>query len=279
MQPPDLVQLKALFEEQLFDHCRNGRSRHGRVSLRLHQAIEYALSSPGKRLRPLLTLSCALSHSRHEPFFRAIKRAMPIALAVELIHTYSLIHDDLPAMDDDDLRRGRPTVHRRFDEAVAILAGDALLADAFFLASSSNDNPALLCRELALTAGPMGLCGGQELDLAHKRGPVSLSQWLFINEAKTAKLFATSALGGALAIGASKDDQEAMRRFGHLFGMAFQIKDDMDDGSEMAQEAIGHLSLKQVLKGYLDEARGLIADQDKYHPIRELFHFTFASCI
>lgn len=279
MQDPDLVQLKALLEEQLFDHCRNGRPRRERVSHRLHEAIDYALFSPGKRLRPLLVLSCALSLRGQRSSLRAIRQAMPAALAVELIHTYSLIHDDLPAMDDDDLRRGRPSVHRRFDEAVAILAGDALLADAFYLASSSNDNAVLLCRELALTAGPLGLCGGQELDLAHQTGPVSFSQWLAINEAKTAKLFATSALAGALVIGAGKDDQQAMRRFGHLFGMAFQIMDDMDDRSEMAKKAVGDLGLKEMLEGYLGEARGLIADQSKYHPIRELFHFTFASCI
>lgn len=224
-----LSDLKRLFEARLNGWLHRPLEEGDFYSKRLNESLIYGLSSPGKRLRPLLLLSSAIGFNRDLTFAQAINLAMPAALAVELFHTYSLIHDDLPAMDDDDFRRGRLSMHRRFDEALAILAGDALIADAFFLAASSKNNPQKIVKALAEIAGSRGLVAGQAEDLSKEP-----KDWLKINEAKTAKLFEASALMGALAVGADRAEQSLARRIGHHFGMAFQLKDDLEDGQGLA---------------------------------------------
>jgi geranylgeranyl diphosphate synthase type II len=200
---------------------------------RLAEAIRYCLLAPGKRLRPALVLWAA------EACGCEIGRAMPAACAVEMVHCYSLVHDDLPAMDDDDLRRGRPTVHRAFDEATAILTGDALLALAFEVLARHSE-PAKVaaecCVALAAAAGPAGLVGGQsdDLDLKISNGDVAMLE--AIHQRKTGAMFRASLQLGALVAGASAQQRSALDTYGRKLGVAFQIADDVLDvrGDEAA---------------------------------------------
>lgn len=191
--------------------------------LRLKEAITYSLLSPGKRLRPLMVLM-ATEACGGDP-----GRALPAACAVEAVHVFSLIHDDLPAMDDDDLRRGKPASHKVFGEAEAILAGDALLALPFEIISSEisdTEVAATCCRVLAKAAGAAGICGGQSDDL---RGSPDIES---VHRMKTAALFEASAHLGAITGGGSPEQIQALREFGSLLGSAFQIADDLKDDSK-----------------------------------------------
>ncbi|MDA0658003.1 MAG: polyprenyl synthetase family protein [Planctomycetota bacterium] len=193
----------------------------------LRDAIRYSLLAPGKRLRPLLVLSAA------EACGCDPGEAIPAACAVEMVHAYSLIHDDLPAMDDDDLRRGRPTCHVQYGEAVAILAGDALLAMAF--ESLATDLPpevaAECCRLLACAAGPTRLVGGQADDLAaeHDSSEYDLAQLESIHHRKTGALLAASLQLGATIAGAPTEQISRLEAYGLKIGLAFQVVDDLLD--------------------------------------------------
>ena len=193
---------------------------------KLREAIRYCLLAPGKRLRPMLVLMAAEAcGSSHEA-------AMPAACAVEMIHTYSLIHDDLPCMDDDDLRRGRPTCHIEFDQATAVLAGDALLAQAFYVLSAGIDEPlvaARCCRELSYAAGPCELVGGQVDDLAAEGQPGNLEMLERIHRRKTGAMFRVSLRLGGLAGGANDEQLGQLETYGKSLGLAFQIVDDLLD--------------------------------------------------
>jgi len=171
----------------------------------------------------------------------SLDHALPFAAALEMIHTYSLIHDDLPAMDDDTLRRGRPTNHIRFDEATAILAGDALLTEAFALLSSpqwSMDarTRLSLISLLAQSSGAQGMVGGQLLDLLFEGQSCSLTQLETIHRLKTGALLRAAVVGGAMAAEASPDAIARLDRFGSLMGLAFQIADDVLDVTASSQE-------------------------------------------
>jgi geranylgeranyl pyrophosphate synthase len=197
---------------------------------RLHAAMRYSLEAGGKRLRPVLVLASA------ELCGAPGDHAVPAAVAIECVHTYSLIHDDLPCLDNDDLRRGRPTAHRAFDEATALLAGDALLTHAFLLLSTAYaGQPELahaLTRELADAAGSRRLIGGQMEDvLAEKRADVSAADLEFIHLNKTAAMIEAACVMGALTGGASVDHLESLRRTGRHLGLAFQIIDDVLDAT------------------------------------------------
>jgi geranylgeranyl diphosphate synthase type II len=194
---------------------------------RLHEAMRYSLLGGGKRLRPVLCLCAGEALGASESVL------LPVAAALEMIHTYSLIHDDLPAMDDDDLRRGRPTCHRAFDEATAILAGDALLTRAFGLVSEAR-LPAVsalaVVRTLASAAGAgTGMVGGQALDLASEGAAVTIADVERIHRAKTGALLRASVVCGGLAAGGSPDAMDAFSHFGDAIGLAFQIVDDLLD--------------------------------------------------
>ena len=207
-------------------------SRRGPPS-RLKRAVRYALEGPGKRVRPVLCLMAA------EACGTSRRRAMPAALALEMIHTYSLVHDDLPAMDDDDLRRGRPTVHKAFDEATAILAGDALLTLAFEVLASAAlpaERRAALVLELARGAGWAGMVGGQALDLEAEGRRVGLSGLLGIHRRKTGALLLAAVRMGGIAAGADRRRMDVLTVYGRAVGLAFQIQDDILDvtGSEKA---------------------------------------------
>lgn len=193
---------------------------------RLWEAMEYSLLGGGKRIRPILALA-AFEACRGPADRQAL--VMDFAVALECVHTYSLIHDDLPAMDDDDLRRGRPTCHVLYGEATAILAGDALLTEAFArLASGDEAERARLVALLARAAGAAGMVGGQQLDLQMEGRP-DLSEVEEVHRRKTGALLRVSLEGGAVAAGASEVEVAALRAYGEALGLAFQIADDILD--------------------------------------------------
>lgn len=196
----------------------------------IHQAMRYSIFAGGKRLRPILVLAAA------EVVSNRPDRALPAAVALEFIHTYSLIHDDLPAMDNDDLRRGRPTCHKVYGEAVAILAGDALLTQAFEVLSDTAfpDGPEStivlqVIREIAQAAGTLGMIGGQVVDLASEGQQIDLPTLTYIHQHKTGALIRAAVRSGALLGGASADELLALTGYAEAFGLAFQIADDILD--------------------------------------------------
>jgi geranylgeranyl diphosphate synthase type II len=194
----------------------------------IHKAMRYSLLACGKRLRPILTLAAAEACGTKD-----LNNVLPAACAVELIHTYSLIHDDLPCMDDDDLRRGRPTSHKVFGEGVAILAGDALLTRAFgllALVKPAKRYPlSLLLAEAADAAGSLQLIAGQIADLEAEGKKLSIRDVRFIHERKTAAMIVLSLRLGAMIAGASPGQLKALTDFGNSLGLAFQIQDDILD--------------------------------------------------
>jgi geranylgeranyl pyrophosphate synthase len=197
---------------------------------RLHQAMRYSLQAGGKRIRPVLVLAAA------ELFGAKDDSALPAAVAIECLHTYSLIHDDLPCMDDDDLRRGRPAAHRAFDEATALLAGDALLTHAFALLATGDAAHSALAqastRELAEAAGSRRLIGGQMEDLLAEKNPDATAADLeFIHLNKTAAMIEAALVLGGLAGGAGEPELAALRSAGRHLGLAFQILDDVLDAT------------------------------------------------
>lgn len=195
---------------------------------RLVEAMRYATLGGGKRLRPFLTLqSCQLFGVAHTSALRA-------AAAIEMVHCYSLVHDDLPSMDDDDVRRGRPTVHKQFDEATAILAGDALLTRAFKLLAhpATHGDPAVraeLVLALAEAAGASGMCGGQMIDLLAETTQFDIGTVTRLQRLKTGALIAFACEAGAVLGKASVPARLALRAYAHDLGLAFQIADDLLD--------------------------------------------------
>ena len=193
----------------------------------IYQAMRYSAMGGGKRLRPLLVLAAA------EAVGGDPQKVLPAAVAVELIHTYSLIHDDLPAMDNDDLRRGRPTSHRVFGEAIAILAGDALLTFAFEVLGGMKEQPPGLVlaviREVAQAAGPQGMIGGQVVDLESQGRSVNREMLEYMHRHKTGALIRAAVRAGARLAGASSEELACLTSYAEHFGMAFQIIDDVLD--------------------------------------------------
>lgn len=201
---------------------------------RLFAAMRHAALAPGKRLRPALVIAACEAMGGREA------DAIPAACAIELLHCYTLVHDDLPAMDDDDVRRGRPTVHRAFDEATAILAGDGLLTMAFACLAELPRGGIDAVEVLARRSGPHELLGGQALDLAAESAmPVDLDMVERIHRGKTGALFAASTELGGIAAGADRSAREALAELGMGLGVAFQFADDIDDGdfAELAAAA------------------------------------------
>jgi geranylgeranyl diphosphate synthase, type II len=209
----------------------------------LHKAMRYSLFAGGKRLRPILCLAAA------EACRGKIDDALPLACALECIHTYSLVHDDLPSMDNDDFRRGRPTCHKVFGEGVAVLAGDALLTIAFQLVSTAKPtrryDMSMLLREIAVAAGSQKLIAGQVADLEAEGRNVKRAQLQFIHENKTAAILKTSVRLGAMSANADPKKLAAITRFGERLGLAFQIIDDILDVTQTS-EILGKSAGKDV---------------------------------
>lgn len=260
----------------------------------LHKAMRYSIFAGGKRVRPVLLLAAC------EAVGGAIARAMPAACAMEMIHTYSLIHDDLPAMDDDDFRRGRPTNHKVFGEAIAILAGDGLLTEAFklmanpaFSAGADAGARMAVISEIATCAGSYGMVGGQVVDMESEGQPeMDLPTVQYIHTHKTGALIKASVVAGALLGGADEKQLAAIRRYGEAAGLAFQIADDIldiegtteeigkDAGSDEARgkatypAVMGLAAAKQEAKEMMDEAlKALASFGAEAEPLREIARY------
>jgi geranylgeranyl diphosphate synthase type II len=209
----------------------------------LHRAMRYSLFAGGKRLRPILCLAAA------EACRGKINDALPLACALECIHTYSLVHDDLPSMDNDDFRRGRLTCHKVFGEGIAVLAGDALLTIAFEILSHAKPrrryDMSMLLREIAVAAGSRELIAGQVADLEAEGKSVKRRELQFIHENKTAAILRTSVRLGAMSANADAGKLSAITRFGQRLGLAFQIIDDILDVTQTS-EILGKSAGKDV---------------------------------
>lgn len=211
-------------ERTLDDLLPRPHGRHGRVQ----EAMRYAVFAGGKRLRPFLTVQCA------ELFGAPREQALRTGAAIEALHTYSLVHDDLPAMDDDDLRRGKPTTHRKFDEATAILVGDALLTLAFEILADPETAPAAerradLVLALARAAGSEGMVGGQMIDIAAPDHHLAAAEIVDLQGRKTGALFEFSCCAGGILGGAGPDEMRGLAAYARDLGLAFQIGDDLID--------------------------------------------------
>lgn len=234
----------------------------------LKDAMEYSLFSEGKRIRPGLAIaSCEAMGGQKEDI-------VPFAAAIEMIHTYSLIHDDLPCMDDDDVRRGRPTCHKVFGEAVALLAGDALLTEAFRVMTNPRHcrvSPEIVQRivyEIATAAGASGMVAGQAMDVVYegKRGTKRIVN--FIHRNKTSALIKASILTGALAGKANKKELKAFTTFGESVGLAFQIRDDLLD-VEGTEAEVGKKLKKDVAKQTYVKHYGITASKARIEGLLE----------
>ncbi|WP_139489315.1 polyprenyl synthetase family protein [Brevibacillus dissolubilis] len=260
-------------------HLVAGLEKEG-VPVNLYESMKYSLLAGGKRLRPVLVLATL------EALGQPIERGIPYAVALEMIHTYSLIHDDLPAMDDDDLRRGKPTNHKVYGEATAILAGDALLTRAFgYIAESYQQHPDVkpativnLITELSKRAGAPGMVGGQMADIEGEGQALSLEQLEYIHLHKTGDLLVASLLGGGYLAEASEDQLRALHDYAVKIGLAFQIQDDILNvegdaallgkavGSDGERQKATYPSLlgleqsKKLLRQLIEDAKTLITE-------------------
>lgn len=271
----DKLAERAELLEKFLEQCLHDKG----VPNRLLAAMDYSLLAGGKRLRPVLTLSFAAMLGGDTD------KVMPFAAGLECIHTYSLIHDDLPAMDDDDLRRGKPSNHKQFDEATAILAGDGLLTEAFGLMSEASivnglpaDRVLRAVSVLAKAAGAGGMVGGQVVDMEFTgRDDVPLEELREMHAMKTGALITAACECGAILSGAAEDDVDNAREFGKFIGVAFQIMDDVLDvisdtetlgkpagsdeemGKSTYPSLIGLEKSKILAREYVDDAVGRLS--------------------
>lgn len=248
----DAAALLSQSAQYVTDYFQQLKVRYPAAPPRLMEAIEYSLMAGGKRLRPALVIECARACGDKDGASQAQPSAsvLAAAAAMELIHTFSLVHDDLPAMDDDDLRRGRPTNHKVFGEAMAILAGDAMTTIAFdILATDARPEsvPALVS-ELARASGPAGMIGGQVLDMDAQNRPAKLADLQRLHRMKTGALLTASCRMGAIAAGAPPATLAALDRYGRHLGLAFQIVDDILDQTATAEQ-VGKATGKDAARG------------------------------
>ncbi len=218
---------RSVLVDQALDHWLPAKNI---LPFSLHQSMRYSIFAGGKRLRPILMIAAS------EAVGGTAQQVMHAACAMEMIHTYSLVHDDLPAMDDDDFRRGRPTNHKAYDEATAILAGDALLTEAFRLLADADANrsipPATTLKVIELVArysGSQGMVGGQIVDMESEGKEIDFPTLEYIHTHKTGGLILASVQAGAMLGGGNEEQLAALTRFGGAAGLAFQITDDILD--------------------------------------------------
>jgi len=239
-----LLDCKAFIDNALDHYLKKDHQ----VTSILHQAVCYSVLDGGKRFRPILTLAVG-------ELFGAKRRVLlPFACAIELIHCYSLIHDDLPALDNDDFRRGRLSCHKRFGEAVALLAGDALLTEAFFIMSDPRVARLLgvpltskLIREVSDAAGIRGMIGGQSTELELDEHKVTTAVLEGLDRLKTGALITTAARVGAIIGGATRKDLDRVTRYAQALGLAFQITDDIMDAHEVSSDKPNHKGIANYL--------------------------------
>lgn len=211
---------------------KNLRSYFGDEASNFHQACVYPIETGGKRIRPLFVFATM------ECFGYSVDtNAMTVASALELIHTYSLVHDDLPSMDNDDYRRGKPTVHKQYNEAVAVLVGDALLTKAFTIcASLPQDVLARIIHSLGTAAGSVGMIGGQALDIGFEGSITNMEKLLLLHKRKTGALIKVAVEMAGILCHVSAEEEEALSTYGAHIGLAFQLADDVLDADEDAQD-------------------------------------------
>lgn len=273
-----LEEKRKLVEDSL-DRCLPREDEEPGV---LHRAMRYTVFAGGKRIRPVLTLAT------NECLGGGIHRALPVACAMELIHSYSLIHDDLPAMDNDDYRRGKPASHIVFGEAVAILAGDALLTEAFRLLTDTELNPGLSCellldiaRDAAMAVGSLGMVGGQVADLRVDPAKADLGTVESIHSLKTGCLIQLAVKAGARLGNATAEQFEALSSYGRNLGLAFQISDDLLDrekeGWEEERKKVTHPGIAGApasrgrLRDIIEESLAFLNQFDSgADPLREI---------
>lgn len=229
-QPSDIKSYLKTKQTEIDDYLKSAVPLCWKIPSALRESVHYSLLAGGKRIRPILVLAAAESlGARHED-------ALPIACAIEMMHAYSLIHDDLPALDNDDYRRGKLTNHKVYGEATALLAGDALLTQAFYqIARAARENglPAqqalAIVEDLAELSGISGMVGGQAADMAGEQGETTLEELEYIHQHKTADLIAASLITGGRIGNADEKQRKALHSFGRCLGLAFQIQDDILD--------------------------------------------------
>ncbi len=242
------------------------------LSTSLHDAMRYSVFAGGKRIRPILMLASC------EAVGGEIKNVLPAACAIEMIHSYSLIHDDLPAMDDDDFRRGNPTNHKVYGEATAILAGDGLLTEAFIVLTNkdtwgktSSERYREVINIIAKSAGSRGMVGGQVVDMEAEKSPVDLPTLEYIHTHKTGALILAAIEVGALLGGASAEQRRALCRYGEAAGLAFQVADDiLDIVAEQSQLGKDIGSDQQRGKATYPALLGLDGARNRANELRKL---------
>lgn len=214
-------------KQEINEYLESYFKEKGTYNKIIYDSCSYSLNIGGKRIRPILL---ALSYYIYKEDY---KKVMPMAAAIEMIHTYSLIHDDLPCMDNDDLRRGKPTNHVVFQENIAVLAGDALLNEAMIImmdyALKSNGNSLKAAREVAMASGAEGMIGGQVVDIISEGKKISKDELEYMHSKKTGALIKASILSGAILADAPEEDLNALTEYGEKLGLVFQIKDDILD--------------------------------------------------
>jgi geranylgeranyl diphosphate synthase type II len=262
-----LASRQKLVDRALDRYLPNKKTRPATI----HKAMRYSLFAGGKRLRPILCLAAA------ESCGGKIDNALPLACAIECIHTYSLVHDDLPSMDNDDFRRGRPTCHKVFGDGIAVLAGDALLTIAFEIVSRAKPtrryDMSILLREVAVAAGSHKLIAGQVADLEAEGKNASRTQLRYIHENKTAAILTASVRLGAMSANADAKKRAAITKFGRALGLAFQIVDDILDVTQTT-EKLGKSAGKDVAakKATYPAVIGLEASRAEAHRLTKQAH-------
>lgn len=262
-----LAEKRSLIDKALDEHMPAEDTQPGTI----HKAMRYSVFSGGKRIRPILCLAAAKAAGAQED------NALLPAVAIELLHTYTLIHDDLPCMDNDDTRRGKPTSHKVFGEAMAVLAGDALLTLAFELLSNAP-SPDLLARELAHAAGSRGVIGGQVEDIEHSEKP-SFEEIQYVHLHKTAALFRASMRIGAIAANADQEQIDALSNYGTGIGLAFQVTDDLLDIDQAENNELSCLMVyspeeaKAKVVELIEQAIAELSDLNETEPLVAIARF------
>lgn len=214
-------------KQQLIEQEINKQLQKLSIPEQLKESMLYSFTAGGKRIRPILLVAS------YQSFHQDVEKVLTTAVALEMIHTYSLIHDDLPAMDDDDLRRGKPTNHKMFDEATAILAGDALLTYSFEIISDdpllTDQEKVYLITKLSQASGPKGMVAGQILDMEAENSPVTLEKLEEIHALKTGELLKFGISAGSYLAGATEEQQKYLHEFSYYLGLIFQVQDDILD--------------------------------------------------
>jgi geranylgeranyl diphosphate synthase, type II len=253
----------------------------------IHRSIRYSLFAGGKRLRPILCLASCESLNENP------ETVLPVAAAIEMVHTYSLVHDDLPCMDNDDVRRGKPTNHKVFGEAIAVLTGDALLTMAMEVLSATHYQPAVrsrLINMLTKAAGTYGMIGGQVLDMVSSNMILTEQQLENLHSMKTAALIRFSCMAAPVALESGSTVEDAFGEYGNCIGLAFQIVDDILDiegttetlgktaGKDRKLQKVTYPSLigieksRELAKQFIDRACKIISPYDQHHYLRTLAH-------